>query len=369
MRIQNILLLATFSLLSVLPIDTGVAQSAPAPPAFTPPIRYTITDCGTIDGTGESWPTGINNRGQVIGWNEFYGPEYSHAFLYTDGKMKDLTPNAFFYTYALGINALGEVVGYTVTNPPFSYQAFIYQDGQLVYPTGIYEATAINDPGQITGYRLSDDSSVVFRYVQGHLVFQEVIQVGELGNAINNRGQVVGSGLLFQGEYIDHAFLYSDGRIRDLGTLGAVTNESYATALNDKGQVVGYADIVPYVSTHACLYSRGTIQDLGTLGGAYSFALGINNLGVIVGISYHAGYGPGDDVFFSANTRAFVYIAGQMYDLNELVVANPAGWTLAQAVGINDFGQIAVTGVSSGGFPVHALILTPVKATGRELLK
>jgi hypothetical protein len=58
-----------------------------------------------------------------------------------------------------------------------------------------------------------------------------------------------------------------------------------------------------------------------------------------------------------------------MYDLNKLLVANPAGWTLAEAVGINDFGQIAVTGFSSDGHTVHALLLTPVKVKGSDRLK
>jgi hypothetical protein len=58
-----------------------------------------------------------------------------------------------------------------------------------------------------------------------------------------------------------------------------------------------------------------------------------------------------------------------MYDLNKLLVASRAGWTLIEADGINDVGQIAVTGLSTDGKTIHALLLTPVKVQRFEVLK
>ena len=60
--------------------------------------------------------------------------------------------------------------------------------------------------------------------------------------AINDRGQVVGWSQTKAkdkyGEPIAHAFLWQNGRMRDLGTLPGESN-SGATAINERGQVVG----------------------------------------------------------------------------------------------------------------------------------
>jgi probable HAF family extracellular repeat protein len=73
-------------------------------------------------------------------------------------------------------------------------------------------------------------------------------------------------------------------------------------------------------------------QDLGTLGGAFSYAFGINDFGQIVGWSQLAG---------GNSQHAFVYLKGQMRDLNDLLRAAPQGWTITGANGINDRSQIA----------------------------
>jgi len=135
---------------------------------------------------------------------------------------------------------------------------------------------------------------------------------------INNNGQVVGAAGTADG--LEHAFLYSNGSMLDLGTLGGTY--SYAFSINNNGQVVGSA-VTDEDQNHAFLYSNGSMIDLGTLGGMSSYARDINNNGQVVGYDILDEYG---------EMRAFLYSNGSMMDL---FPGSGGG-----AVGINNNGQV-----------------------------
>src|SRR5262249_35880058 len=124
---------------------------------------------------------------------------------------------------------------------------------------------------------------------------------------INNSGQVVGSATYAFS--LEHAFIWNNGVMTDLGTLGGRGgwDRSSAVAINDRGQVVGQAITADNV-WHAFLVTPedtdgdGTpdrwyrdsnadgindlMRDLGTLRGAESsWATDINELGQVVGAS------------------------------------------------------------------------------------
>jgi probable HAF family extracellular repeat protein len=148
---------------------------------------------------------------------------------------------------------------------------------------------------------------------------RRIVDLGTLGGpqnqsqatAINARGEVVGWSTLDNGN--SHAFVWRHGQMADLAPLTA------ANDINDHGVIAG-AGVTATGEYHAFLWARGKATDLGTLGGGFSQALGINNHGQVVGLSTTAAGEP----------HAFVWARGQMTDLAPLVTAND----------INERGQI-----------------------------
>jgi probable HAF family extracellular repeat protein len=59
---------------------------------------------------------------------------------------------------------------------------------------------------------------------------------------------------------------------------------SEATAVNDRGQVVGWSYTAMGVQ-HAFVWEEGVMRDLGTLGGPFAGALAIDDRGQVVGYS------------------------------------------------------------------------------------
>jgi probable HAF family extracellular repeat protein len=106
-----------------------------------------------------------------------------------------------------------------------------------------------------------------------------------IGLGLNNAGQVTGWSNASAPAYVVHAFLYSNGQMTDLGTLGG--SQSFGSGINNAGQVTGYAALPlsmpsdPYAVSvnHAFLYSNGQMTDLGTLDGSFSIGNSINNAG------------------------------------------------------------------------------------------
>jgi probable HAF family extracellular repeat protein len=110
---------------------------------------------------------------------------------------------------------------------------------------------------------------------------------------INNNGQIVG--YASTGEYtdsgldIEHAVLWSNGTMTDLGVIGgsSASLSSYAYGINDNGQVVGTAQVTGGTTSNAFLYSGGSMQDLGFTGSAN----GINSTGQITGSNTTTNHG------------------------------------------------------------------------------
>ena len=186
--------------------------------------------------------------------------------------------------------------------------------------------------------------------------------VGNGGPYINRRGMVVGSSMTSipippdQNFYpcpsppneVFHALKWGDGVVTDLGSLGDPSNCGNALAINDHGESVGTSEngkVDPdtgVLQIRAVLWKDGHIRNLGTFGGNHSFAGAINNQGQIVGFALNKIPDPyslfdfGIGRFTSGTqTRAFLWEAEHLQDLDTL--GGPDAWALF----VNEPGQVA----------------------------
>ena len=160
-----------------------------------------------------------------------------------------------------------------------------------------------------------------------------LIDLGTLGagpiqvRVLNASGQASGTSQL------SNVFLWSDGVLRDLGTLGGFTSVS---DINGAGQVTGTA---VSSETHAFMSQGETLRDIGTLGGAASAGLDINASGQVTGYSENSDGG----------LRAFVWDGDSMKDLGTL------GGDFSSGEAINGAGYVAGSAATADG-ETHAFL-------------
>lgn len=382
------------SMFTIAMISSGLAAAVTA--AQTNTVSYTVTPLGTLGGT-TSGASSINNRSWVTGFSNLPGDTTAHATLWQNGSALDLGtlggPDVNSGVFWPVKNDRGLIAGISETSDPnplnerWSCAAFfptatgriclgfVWQDGVMTalppFPGGYDSyASGANNRGQVVGWAENgthDATCVAPQVLQFRAAVWSVKDGGmrelsplpgetsSAATAINDKGQVVGiSGICDRavGRFsAAHAVLWQDGTVTDIGNLGGVAWNT-PTAINNRGDVVGFSDLPGDQSgglnSHAFLWTRdGGIRDLGTLpGDVISLAFGINDRGQVVGQSIGAG-----------GSRAFLWENGVMTDLNTVVP--PGSLTLVYANDINASGQIAGGAFDPGAGESPAFLATP----------
>jgi probable HAF family extracellular repeat protein len=359
-------------------------------------INGVVTDLGALPGVNNSVPTWITETGLIAGLSEnglidpLTGFPELRAVLWNQNRtIVDLGTLGGNFSQAFGANNSGQAVGVALNaiseNPDFAQfmneapaatqaRAFLYQNGSMqdLGTLGGNDAAAlvVNESGQVAGYSYTNSTPnpttgipTVHPFLWTNGQMQDLGSLGGTialpsrsplesppgGPILNNRGQVVGTSTL-AGDDTEHAFLWTSATMIDLGTLGG--DGSQALAINEAGQVVGRADFSPTSPFHhAFLWQHGTMTDLGVVAPCQnSTAVGINSRGQVIADMGACG-GEGS---------AFVWQAGQpITDLNTLV-SPPSDLHIEGVAYINERGEIAGIATNADG-DTRAVLLIPLR--------
>jgi probable HAF family extracellular repeat protein len=363
--------------------------------ADDPHPTYSVTNLASLGGTN-SGANAIDNRGWASGFSNLPGDLTTHATLWRDGTLTDLGtlggPNSEVgwpvknnrgiisgFAETAATDPFGENWSCSAFFPTVTHHTclgFVWENGVMrALPTlggnnGF--ATGANNSGHVVGWAentVHDSTCVAPQVLQFRAVDwapdgspQELAPLPgdttSAATAINDRGQVVGiSGICDRsvGRFsARHAVLWDRGNVTNLGDLGGVAWNT-SMSINDRGDVTGFANTPVGTAggfhAHAFLWTKKDgIRDLGTLPGhAISEGLGINSRGQVVGMSCTAGF---------AVCHAFLWDDGVMTDLNSPDATNYNG-TLVFANDINDAGEIAGGAFDAGSSVNVGFVATP----------
>ena len=305
-----------------------------------------------------NWAVGINDADQVIG--EDASGLADRAVMWENGKVSKIC-----FGRATAINERGQVIG-TTTASSLPSHPFVWQNGTLtrlrLLGVGHGSANAINERGQVVGSLDTKHES------RGHAILWQGKQPIDLGRGrganvatgINDREQIVGGGHGIPSE----AFLWQHGTLTDLGTLGGahtdvvLVGDSYElsyswkaprTLITNRGQIIGSSE-TSRGDRHAFLWQDGRMRDLGTLPGrTESEAVALNNHGQLAANSFNSYYR--HELVDEGSFRAFVWQNGKATDLGTL------GGQQSAAIDINDHGQIVGWATTNTGRK-HAVLWT-----------
>jgi probable HAF family extracellular repeat protein len=356
----------------ILAVACASAAEAAPPPSFN-----SIEIDSLVGAQGNVSAAGLNEHGDVTGTSQYPAGSTnpSGPFVYYHASGVRLALNGFGVG---GINDTGKIAG-EGGNLSTGPEAVVWSKNggvQILPSNNVFaEADAINNAGDVAG-NIDNGHADNFAVMWSPRPTLHMIPIGVLwafptepdyatstAAAINRSSHVTGSSTAGKGtdpntavSFGLHAYLYRSGKMTDLGALALSkdgSDDSEGAGINNLDQVVGISTTAIAaknsqgktcpdcgVASHAFLWSAGKMKDLGNLAsipGWDSKADGINDQGEIVGWS-------DSNVNGTSIHRAFLYVGGQMLNLQFYIFDRDPNVRLTEAVGINCQGWIVANG-------------------------
>ena len=310
-------------------------------------IEYDLTPLGLVPEAYSTVGTGLNDRGDVVGWSQFFGGDPGvRAWHWSAEKSFTPLPDApgLANTRAIDVNNAGVIAGDGAYD---SGVAWRFEDGTYTLlgtlpGDGRSIAYMLNEAGEVAGTSWAftfaiPKKAVVSRRGEPLLRLTE----GE-ATAVNALGQVAGWHTGFA------PYRYTPGV--GIENLPLVPGKSYhyPWGINERGDVVGRAThangngSVPFIFT-----DDGGSRQIGNFGGSAS-AVSINGHGQVVG-NYRPSGGGQPWIWDEARGLRFLHS----------LIDSSLGYSPYDAVRINERGEILVRAYSNahGGF--QPVLLTP----------
>ena len=301
-------------------------------------LRYSIEELPDLGGPWHDVHVfDMNDRGEAVGY--VLDPQLRWRAVRWDaqGAVHDLGGARGTWSIARGISESGVIGGF--------HGATLQTARPVLWING--NVVPLADPAQGAGVEVWDVDDSLAAVGRGHSTDSFAVLWSASGAsalaapysyafAINASGVAVGFETVGGFERAAQWHNGTTTLLPDLGLTG-----SKAIAINDAGTIVGHAPSPVDGLTHAVVWRNGAVVDLGSYLGTYiTFATGINEGGFVVGAYY---LDPLAEI-----TRPLVWAPwGETRELGDLIPPG-SGWTLSDAIEIDDSGRIVGHGTRAG---------------------
>lgn len=311
-------------------------------------LTYDLIDLGVPLGFSESHATAINSHGAVTVTAKTGST--SHAYYFDGSVLNPINVAGATSTVASGLNDNGLFVGTANFNSPQPTLGYIFNANTSTITTiaSVFSdngtADRVNNNGIVLGFaNLHAPGGYIYQGGTYTSLDSETVFLGGYGE-INQNNQILASSSTLQAYYVYD--LGSGPLSASTGTLN--WNLYTAGNFNDHATIAGFiqANKDLFLTTPSANLNNST-TDKGKIGFGITGVGDINNFDRVVGTF---------DVDGTAE-HPFLFSNNHFVDLND-VISSALGWTLQDATGINDKGQIVGTGLAADGLE-HAYLLNP----------